>query len=182
MSHTASCPSSHAHSRCPPSPARALPPHYLMDPPCLCPGFFTDPHYFQSPSLVKSNLATYYRSDKTALGSASPGEEPGCFQAFIPPLPCRLRSLWAEPPRGAFSRNIPASISSPGILISRPVNYITGHPLPSPLAPLSPALQPRCPKLLALLPALCGAARGTRLSQILLVAAGFVPSEARPHP
>lgn len=68
-----------------------------MDPPCLHPGLFTDPHYFQSPSLVKSNLATYYRSDKTALGSAGPDEEPGSFQTFILPPVCRLPSLWAKP-------------------------------------------------------------------------------------
>lgn len=80
-----------------PSHARALPPHYLMDPPRLRPGLFTDPHYFQSPSLVKSNLATYYRPDKTALGSAGPHEGPGSFQTFIPPLPpCGLPSLRAE--------------------------------------------------------------------------------------
>lgn len=66
-------------------------------PPRLHPGLFTDPHYFQSPSLVKSNLATYYRSDKTALGSASPDEGPGSFRTFITPPPRGLPSLWANP-------------------------------------------------------------------------------------
>jgi len=70
-----------------PSHVRALPPHYLMDNPCLHPGLFTDPHYFQSPSPVKSNLAKTYWSGKTALGSASPAEGPGFFQTFIPPPP-----------------------------------------------------------------------------------------------
>lgn len=78
-----------------PNHARALPPHYLMDPPHLHSGLFTDPHYFQSPSLVKSNLATYYRSDKTALGSAGPDEGPGSFSNSFPPS-CRLPSLWAK--------------------------------------------------------------------------------------
>lgn len=82
-----------------PGHARALPPHYLMDPPPprLHPGLFTDPHYFRSPSLVKSNLATYYRSDKTALGSASPDEGPSSFRTFITPPPRGLPSLWANP-------------------------------------------------------------------------------------
>lgn len=79
-----------------PGHARALPPHYLMDLPRLHPGLFTDAHCFQSPSLVKNNLVTYYQSDKTALGSASPSEGPGSFQTFIPPPPCRLPSLWAK--------------------------------------------------------------------------------------
>lgn len=58
-------------------------------PPVCAPGFSQTPHYFQSPSLVKSNLATYYRSDKTALGSAGPDEGPGSFSNFHPPSSVR---------------------------------------------------------------------------------------------
>lgn len=83
-----------------PSHAEGFAFHYLMDLPRLCPGLFTDPHYFQSPSLVKSNLVTYYRSGKTTLGSSSTQEGAQVLSNLCPllllPL-CGLRSLWTQP-------------------------------------------------------------------------------------
>lgn len=49
-------------------------------------GLFTDPHYFQSPSLVKSNLATCYQPGKTALGSLAPMGGPAPFKLLSLPL------------------------------------------------------------------------------------------------
>lgn len=118
-------------------------------PPVCALGFSQTPIISNPLHLSKVIWPLIIGQTKTALGSASPDEGPGCLQTFIPPFPCRLPSLWAELLRGATSRQIPAPISSPGILISRAVNYINGHPLPSPLAPLSPWA-----KLLALLGAL----------------------------
>lgn len=125
--------------------------------PWLHSGLFTDPHYFPSPWLVKSNLAPRYQPDKTALGSAAPLGGPGAFQ--LSSLPLRAGSR--------LSGQVPAPISSlfckrAGILISRAVNYLHGHPVPS-CPPCS------CPRLCPVWgPAADG---GTRLSQIPVLAA-----------
>lgn len=98
--------------------------------PRLHSGPFTDPHYFPSPWLVKSNLAPRYQQNKTALSSAAPLGGPCAFQ--LSSLPLRAGSR--------LSGQVPVPISSlfffffakgPGILISRAVNYLHGHPVPS---------------------------------------------------
>lgn len=59
-------------------------------------GLFTDPHYFQSPSLVKSNLVTRYQLGKTFL-ARWPLRGARLFSNFYPSRSVQALSLWAGP-------------------------------------------------------------------------------------